>query len=605
MKNGLFWFVVLLTLLGVTAAQGEVYRGHAVALHGDIKYGPDFTHFEYVDPDAPKGGEIRMASIGSYDSFNSFISEGITPSGLGIIYDSLTTQSRDEPFTEYGLLAETIEVPADNSWVQYTLRSEARWHDGTPITADDVVFSFEIQTTQGAPGIRSYYVAESVEKIDERTVRFNFSDETNNELPLIMGQLTIIPQHYWEGRDFSATTLEAPLGSGPYRIGTFDAGRSISYERVEDYWGRDLPVNAGRHNFDTISYEYFRDPTVTLEAFKAGEYDFRTENIAQEWATAYEIPARDQGHLIQELVTDESGEGMQAFWFNTRLDKFSDPRVREALGYAFDFEWSNANLFYGQYTRTASFFSNSELSSSGLPQGIELEILEEFRGRIPDEVFSEPFTLPRTDGSGNIRDSLRAATDLLAEAGWEIRGGKLTNVDSGEVMVIEFMLRSPSFERVVAPFVQNLERLGVEASIRLIDNSQWVNRVLASDFDIFILTRRQSLSPGNEQRNYWSSEAADISGAGNFAGIKNPVVDELIDRVVSAPDRETLVAATHALDRVLLHGYYVIPQWHLAGDRIVYWNKFGRPEINPRFGLDVIGTWWVDEDRLATLIQGQ
>jgi microcin C transport system substrate-binding protein len=386
-----------------------------------------------------------------------------------------------------------------------------------------------------------------------------------------MGQLTIIPKHYWEGRDFSATTLEAPLGSGPYRIGSFDAGRSISYERVEDYWGSDLPVNAGRYNFDTISYEYFRDPTVTLEAFKAGEYDFRTENIAQDWATAYEIPARDQGHLIQELVTDERGEGMQAFWFNTRLDKFSDPRVREALGYAFDFEWSNANLFYGQYTRTESFFSNSELASGGLPQGIELEILEEFRGRIPDEVFTEPFTLPRT----------------------------------GEVMVIEFLLRSPSFERVVAPFVQNLERLGVEASIRLIDNSQWVNRVLASEFDIFILTRRQSLSPGNEQRNYWSSEAADISGAGNFAGIKNPVIDELIDRVISAPDRETLVAATHALDRVLLSGHYVVPQWHLAGDRIVYWNKFGRPEINPRFGLDVVTTWWVDEDRLATLIQGQ
>jgi microcin C transport system substrate-binding protein len=605
MKTPFVWFVLLLALLGVTAAQGEVYQGHAIALHGDIKYGPDFTHFEYVDPDAPKGGEILMASIGSYDSFNSFISEGITPAGLGIIYDSLTTSSRDEPFTEYGLLAETIEVPADNSWVQYTLRSEARWHDGTPITADDVVFSFEIQTTQGAPGIRSYYAAESVEKIDDSTVRFVFSGETNNELPLIMGQLTIIPKHYWEGRDFSATTLEAPLGSGPYRIGSFDAGRSISYERVEDYWGSDLPVNAGRYNFDTISYEYFRDPTVTLEAFKAGEYDFRTENIAQDWATAYEIPARDQGHLIQELVTDESGEGMQAFWFNTRLDKFSDPRVREALGYAFDFEWSNANLFYGQYTRTESFFSNSELASGGLPQGIELEILEEFRGRIPDEVFTEPFTLPRTDGSGNIRDSLRAATDLLAEAGWEIRGGKLTNVDSGEVMVIEFLLRSPSFERVVAPFVQNLERLGVEASIRLIDNSQWVNRVLASEFDIFILTRRQSLSPGNEQRNYWSSEAADISGAGNFAGIKNPVIDELIDRVISAPDRETLVAATHALDRVLLSGHYVVPQWHLAGDRIVYWNKFGRPEINPRFGLDVVTTWWVDEDRLATLIQGQ
>ena len=592
--------------LAAVAQESEVYRGHAIALHGDIKYGPDFTHFDYVEPDAPKGGEVTLASIGSYDSFNSFINEGLTPSGIGLIYDSLTEGSLDEPFTEYGVLAQTIEVAPDSSWVQYTLNPAARWHDGVPISADDVVFSFEIQTTEGAPGIRSYYAdVTGVEKIAERVVRFTFGGEINNELPLIMGQLTIIPKHYWEGRDFTATTLEPPLGSGPYRIGSFEAGRSIEYERVEDYWGADLPVNAGRYNFGTIRYEYYRDTTVAIEAFKAGEYDFRAENVAKEWATAYEIPARDQGHLVQEFVPNESGQGMQAFWFNTRLPKFSDPRVRQALGFAFDFEWTNENLFYGQYTRTDSFFSNSELAASSLPEGIELEILEEFRGQIPDEIFSEPFTLPRTDGSGNIRQNLAAALDLLSEAGWEIRDGKLTDVDSGEVMTIEFLLRSSTFERVVAPFVQNLERLGVDANINLVDSSQWVNRVLAFDFDTFIWTRRQSLSPGNEQRNYWSSEAAETPGSFNFAGISDPVIDELIDKVITAPDRETLVAATRALDRVLLSGHYVIPQWHIAGDRIVYWNKFGQPEITPRFGLDFLTTWWVDGDRVSTLIQGQ
>ena len=344
---------------------------------------------------------------------------------------------------------------------------------------------------------------------------------------------------------------------------------------------------------------------VAIEAFKAGEYDFRAENVSKEWATAYNISAKDQGHLIQELVAHKSGEGMQAFNINTRLPKFSNPKVREALSYAFDFEWTNKNLFFNQYTRTNSFFSNSELASSGIPEGKELEILEPFRNSLPKQLFTEPFTLPQTDGSGNIRANLRIARELLKEAGWEVKDGKLTHAETAEVMKIEFLLRQPTFERVVAPFIQNLERLGINALQRTIDAPQWVNRVLEFDFDIVILTRGQSLSPGNEQRNYWSSKAAEISGSWNFAGINDPVIDELIEIVISAPDRETLVAATHALDRTLLWGHYVIPQWHISGDRIVYWNKFGKPNIKPDFSLGFLNTWWVDEDKLSTLIQGQ
>ncbi len=598
--------IVLVSFVSIAWSQTDedLYQGHAIALHGDVKYGSEFTHFDYVNPDAPKGGEVILASIGSYDSFNSFISEGITPTGLGLIYDTLTTQSLDEPFTEYGLIAESIEVPVDNSYVQYILRDSARWHDGTLIKADDVVFSFESLISH--PSYQSYYEnVTGVTKIDDHTVKFTFGGETNNELPLIMGQLAIIPKHYWEERDFTKTTLEPPLGSGPYKVASFDAGRSIVYERVKDYWAKDLPVMAGQYNFDKIRYEYFRDTTVAIEAFKAGEYDFRAENVSKEWATAYNIPAKEQGHLIQELVPNESGEGMQAFYLNTRLPKFSDSKVRKALSYAFDFEWTNKNLFFGQYTRTNSFFANSELASTGIPEGKELEILDPFRNSLPEQLFTEPFTLPQTDGSGNIRSNLHIARELLIEAGWEVKNGKLINNETGEAMKIEFLLRQPTFERVVAPFIQNLERLGIESVQRTVDSSQWLNRVLEFDFDIVILTRRQSLSPGNEQRNYWSSEAAEISGSWNFAGITEPVIDELIEIVISAPDRETLVAATHALDRALLWGHYVIPQWHIVGDRIVYWNKFGKPEIKPDLTLGFLDTWWVDEDRLSTLIQGQ
>ncbi|UCH25653.1 MAG: ABC transporter substrate-binding protein [Trueperaceae bacterium] len=596
--------VVVLFAAPVAFAQGDTTTTHALDLVDEPKYGPGFSRFDYVNPDAPKGGRLNLAAIGTgFDNLHPFILKGVSAAGSGLVYDTLTTQPMDEFSAEYGLLAETIEVPADNSWVQFTLRPEARWHDGVPLTADDVVWSFEILTTQGHPFYGSYYGSvASAEAIDDHTVKFTFSGEPNRELPVIMGQLPILPKHYWEERDFTETTLEPPLGSGPYKIKELDPGRSITYERVEDYWGQDVPVNVGHYNIDILHYDYYRDTTVAIEAFKAGEYDFRSENISKEWATAYNIPALDQGLLIKEFIPHENPAGMQAFWFNTRRDKFADRRVREALNYLFDFEWSNENLFYNTYTRTTSYFANSELASSGLPQGLELEILEPFRGRVPDEVFSEVFTVPQTDGSGTIpRENLRAARELLAAAGWEVQDQKLTNTASGEVMQLEFLLISPSFERVVAPVIQNMERLGIEATMRTVDTSQYVNRLDSFDYDIIVTTQRQSVSPGNEQRDDWTTEYADTPGSSNWAGVRDPVVDELVELVISAPDRETLIATTRALDRVLLWGHYTIPHWNIPGFRIVYWNKFSRPELLPSLSHGFPTIWWVDEAKLARL----
>lgn len=595
----LFSLLILLSIgmIAFADGHGEPYIGHAIALHGDIKYGPDFEHFEYTNPDAPKGGDVVLSAIGSYESFNSFITEGIPASGIGMIYDTLTTASGDEAFTQYGLLAETIEVGADKSYVKYTLRDGAYWHDGEPITADDVVYSFET-LTEISTGYGSYFEAiTNIEKIDDLTVQFNLGGETNNELPLITGQLPIIPQHYWEQEenDITVITLEPPLGSGPYKVADFEAGRFVSYERVDDYWAKDLAVKKGMYNFDTLRYEYYKDTTVALEAFKANEFDFRAENVSKNWATAYDIPAVENGELIKEFVPNDSPQGMQAFYLNNRKEKFSDPKVREALTYAFDFEWTNENLFYGQYTRTDSFFENSDLASTGIPEGKELEYLESFRDQLPAALFTEAFTLPSTDGAGNNRANLGKAIQIFKEAGWEIQNGALTNVESGEVMTVEFMLRSPTFERVVAPYIDNLKRIGIDASQLTLDGGQWYNRLLEFDFDSTIMTRTQSRSPGNEQKNYWTTDLAQEPGSWNIAGIENPVIDALVEEVIAAPDRESLVAATQALDRVLLWGYYVIPQWHIAGDRILYWDKFSRPETLPMDSVGFPTIWWMND----------
>ena len=597
--------VALFALPGITLAQeaGEVHRAHAIAMHGAPKYGADFEHFEYTNPEAAKGGKVIFSAFGTFDSLHPFILKGQSAAGVGNLFETLTTSSSDEAFSRYGLLAESIEWPEDRSWVAYTLRPEARWHDGRPVTVEDVIWSLETLKTKGHPGFRQYYAnVDSAEQTGPRRVRFNFSGPTNRELPLIVGELPILPKHYWQERDFEATTLEAPLGSGPYRVAAVDPGRSITYERDPDYWGRDLPVNRGKNNYGVMHYEYYRDRGVQREAFKAGKIDFFSENVAKEWATAYDLPTVRAGVINKRLIAHENPQGMQAFVFNTRREIFQDRQVRAALAYAFDFEWTNQNLFYGAYKRSKSFFSNSELASADLPSDAELAILEPYRNQLPPEVFTEAYEPPSTDGTGNLRANLRTALRLLKGAGWDIRDGVLTHTDSGLVMQFEIMLVSPDFERVVLPFTKNLERLGIAVDVRTVDTSQYQQRIDSFDFDMIVGGWGQSLSPGNEQRYLWHSLAADIQGSRNTPGIRDAVVDALIDLVISAPDRDSLIDRTRAMDRVLLWSHYVIPHWHLAAYRVLYWDKFGTPAVRPKYDLGV-QYWWVDPDLDATLAE--
>lgn len=593
-----------LTAAAPAAAQ-EIIVSHGSSLVGELKYGPEFTHFEYANPDAPKGGDVKFWAFGSYDTLNPFTLKGRPGAGVGLTFETLMTAAVDEPSSHYGLIAETMEFPEDFSWVIFNLRPEARWHDGTPITADDVIFSFETLVKEGRPFYRNYYKSVvSTEKLGDHKVKFVFGGELNRELPHIMGQLDIISKAYYTANTFNETSLEPPLGSGPYRIKSFDAGRSVTLERVEDYWGADLPVNRGRNNFDLIRWDYYRDFTVSLEAFKAHAYDFRSENSSLNWATQYEFPAVKKGLVIKEEIQHKLPQGMQSFAFNTRREKFKDRRVRKALSYAFDFEWSNKNLFHGQYTRTNSYFSNSELASTGLPSAAELEYLEPLRDQVPEEVFTAEFEMPATDGSGSIRRNLREGSRLLREAGWTIKDGKLTEESTGQTMEIEFLLVSPQFERVVSPYIQNLKRLGVEARLRTVDTAQYKNRTDKFDFDVIIRSFGQSLSPGNEQRDFWGSYNVDVAGTRNVIGINDPVVDKLIDEIIAAPDRESLIAVSRALDRVLLWNHYVVPQWHIPYFRIASWDRFGRADFAPQYGLDNFA-WWIDPDKDAVLESGE
>ena len=589
----------MLLLSGVAAAE-EVVKRHGLTLVGALGYPADFAHRGYANPHAPKGGSVRLHAIGSFDSFNPYIVKGDSAS-LRFVVETLMTSPMDEISAEYGLIAETVEVPEDLSYVIYNLRPEAQFHDGKPVTADDVIFSFNALREQGRPFYRFYYrnIAKA-ERLGRHRVKFHFTGPPNRELPQITGQLPVLPKHYWEGRSFGQTTLEPPLGSGPYRIARFEAGRFVEFKRVKDYWGERLPINRGMNNFDRMRIDYYRDRTVALEAFKANEYDYRTENSSKDWATGYRFPAAAAGLVHTEQVRHARPTGMQSFAFNLRRAKFQDIRVREAIGLAFDFNWSNRNLFYGQYSRTTSFFSNSELAASGLPGPAEKALLEPFRGKIPAAVFTREFKPPETDGSGNVRRNLRRAVRLLKSASWTIENGRLTHAATGEKMEIEFLLVSPAFERVVAPYIRNLKRLGIEGRIRVVDSSQYINRLNGFDFDMAIARWGQSDSPGNEQRDFWSSDAAGRQGSRNLVGIRNPVVDALIEKLIAAPDRARLVAATRALDRVLLWNHYVIPQWHIRFDRIAYWDKFGKPARSPRYGNDLM-SWWVDAGKAASL----
>jgi len=604
------WSVLRVAVLGILAvivgtpgaeAQQKTTVAHAMAMHGQPKYGPDFKHFDYVNPNAPKGGKVRLGVRGTFDNFNQFIPKGVA--GAGDATETLMVSSADEPFTNYGLIAETVEWPGDRSWAVFTLRPEARWHDGKAITVEDVIFSLDILKTKGRPFFRFYYASiKKAEKVGPRKVKFTFAEAGNRELPLVAGQIPILPKHYWEseGRDFTKTTLDPPLGSGPYRIVDFEPGRHIVVDRAKDYWGAQLPVNRGRNNFDSLRYEYYFDETVLRQALKAGKLDYREENQAKAWALDYDTPAVRDGRLKLESIGHRNPTGMQSFAMNSRRQVFKDRKLRRALAYAFDFEWSNRNLFFSQYTRTESYFSNSELASTGLPKGEELEILERYRGRVPDEVFTQVYRAPKTDGSGWPRDNLGRAFALLAKAGWVVRDMKMVNAETGKRLKFEILLYSPAFERIVLPFKRNLARLGIDARVRLVDTSQYINRLREFDFDIIVASWGQSESPGNEQRSYWSSQAAAAPGARNYIGIKDPVVDELIELVISAPSRQSLVTRTRALDRVLLWGHYVIPNWHVRVDRIASWNKFSRPAVVPRRGTS-LDYWWFDAAKDAAL----
>ena len=600
-------FLAACLVFSPLAAQEAQWR-HGAALLGEPKYEPGFKHFDYVNPDAPKGGLVRLGAQGTFDSFNLVVAgvKGSPEQGLGLIYETLTTSSFDEPSASYGLLAESFSHPEDYSSVSFRLRPEAKWHDGQPVTADDVIFSFEAFKAN-SPTYAFYYAnVTKAEKTGEREVRFTFNETGNRELPQIMGQLIVLPKHWWEGtapdgrkRDVAQTTLEPPLGSGPYRLKSFDAGRNAAYERVKDYWGANLNVNVGQNNFDEIRYEYYRDATVLLEAFKADRIDFRTENSARNWATGYDFPARQEGRVILEEFPYRATGIMQAFVINLRRDKFKDERVRRAFNLAFPFEELNKTVFYGLYERVGSYFHGLELASSGLPEGKELDILESLRDKVPPEVFTTPYSNPVNDTPENIRNNLREADRLLREAGWEVKNGRRVNA-RGEVLSVELLSSSPNDERVFLPYKAVLERLGIVVTVRTVDDVQYTNRTRSFDFDITSTVWPQSLSPGNEQREFWGSRAAQREGSRNLAGIADPAVDALIDRIIFAKDRDELVAATKALDRVLLAHNYVVPQWTSLKQRTARWNRYSHPDNMPRYAGAAFPTvWWYDEAKAA------
>ena len=582
-------------VIGPAAAQETV---HGLSLFGDLKYGPDFAHFDYVEPNAPKGGMLYLATVGTFSTLNPFTLKGVSAAGAGFPFESLLEGAADEPDAAYGLVAAEVALAPDRRSVRFLLRPEARWHDGTPVTAADVAFSFEILTTEGAPSFATQLAGvDRVETVGDREVAFHLVDPDNRKLPLIVGGMPIVSEAYFRGRSFGKTTLEPPLGSGPYRVGKVDAGRFIGFERVAEYWGAALPAMTGRYNFDTIFIDYYRDRTVLVEALKAGEYDFHEEFTSKVWATQYDIPAVEEGWLVKDVLPDNTPSGVQAFFINTRLPKFQDRRVREALSYVFDFEWLNKNQFFGIYDRMASYFENSDLAARGLPSEAELAILEPYRGAVPEEVFTTEFAPPSTDGSGNNRQNLRTAQALLREAGWITRDGALANEATGEPMTIEFLYFEPTFERIYAVFARSLERLGVGVTLRLVDSASYEERMKSHDFEITTLRFVFNLSPGAELNANFATATADQVGSSNAAGIKDPVVDALIAEVVGATDRATLVAAARALDRVLLRGHYMIPQWYKGAHHLVYWDKFGRPALKPRYARGVIDTWWVDREK--------
>ncbi len=598
---GLIVGLVLVAPLALAGAAPPVKR-HAVSLVGEPKLPADFKHFDWANPDAPKGGKVRYSvAPGTFDSLNNFTVKGQPAAGLGDLYDTLMFSSPDEPSAEYGLVAEWLSYPDDFSTVTFGLRPEAKFHDGNPITPDDVVFSL-VQLKKTHPFFNFYYKnVVKAEKTGEREVTFTFDVKGNRELPQIVGQLSVLPKHYWEAkgangepRDLTKTTLEPPLGSGPYKIKSVDAGRGIVFERVKDWWAKDLPVARGLYNFDEISYVYFLERLPAFESFKSGGIDVWNETKASEWATGYEFDAIKKGWVKKEALPHKQVASMQGFALNTRRKQFQDLRVRRAFALSFNFEALNKSIFYGQYVRSQSYFGNSELAATGLPQGRELEILTELKADVPPEVFTAEWKSPSNEKDTDFRTNMLAATKLLDEAGWPVTGGVRKNAD-GEPLKAEILLVSQDFERVVLPYVENLKKLGIQASVRIVDTSQYKRREDTHDYDIVVETFGQSHSPGNEQRDYWGSASADKDGTQNKVGIKNAAIDKLIELIVFAKDRAELVAATKALDRVLLWNFYVVPQWHYPYSRVVFWDVFGRAEKLPSQSPAYFSAWWIDE----------
>ncbi len=581
---------------------------HALSLVGTPHYGLDFKHFDWVNPNAPKGGSVTLSDSDPYDTLNPLPPGSNPPSGLGLIYDTLMHGSLDEPATAYGLLAEAASYPEDRSSVTYRLRKEAHFNDGTPVTPEDVIWSFE-QSKAVSPFYNQYYKnVEKAEQTGEREVTFRFSVKGNRELPQIVSEFVIMPKHWWLGkdakgnpRDITKTITELPVGSGPYKIKSSDPGHGIVFERATDYWAKDLPVVAGMWNFDTIRFSTYSDPTVEFEAFKAGEVEYRRENSSKRWATLYDFKGFNSGAVKKEVYKLNIPEGLQGFAFNLRRGKFADRRLREAFSLAFDFEWSNKNLFFGQYTRSPSYFTNSEYAATGLPAGRELELLNEIKDKVPPEVFTTEFKNPVNAAPDDLREHIRKALALLKEAGWEIKNGTLVNAKTGEPMKFEFLDSDDTFDRVLNPYFQNLKRIGITASIRRVDVAQYVQRVRSFDFDMLLGNFGQSESPGNEQRDYWGSAAADLQGSRNLIGIKEPAIDKLIDHIILAKDHAELVSATKALDRVLLWNHYMVPNWHIPAARLAYWDKFRHPEHPPTRDPGFLDVWWYDKDVAAKI----
>jgi microcin C transport system substrate-binding protein len=574
---------------------------HAIGVLEPPKLPADFTRLAYVNPDAPKQGELRLSDEGTYDNFNPLVDKGNPAASLGLLYDTLLVASEDEIGVSYGLLAEALSYPEDRSSVTFRLRAQAKWADGQPVTPEDVVFSFNSAKENSTTLANYYRHVVSSEKTGEREVTFRFDEKNNKELPAIVGDFPILPKHWYEAkdaqgnaRDIAQGSLEPPLGSGPYKIGAFQPGSTIRYELRDDYWGKDLPINIGQNNFKAISYTYFTDYDVALEAFRAGQIDYRHEVSSSRWATRYDFDAVKDGRIKREALRNEfRARGvMQAYVPNLRRDTFKDARVREALNYAYDFEDLNKNLAFGGLSRVDSFFWGTDLAAKGLPQGRELEILQGLKDKVPARVFSEPYTNPVNGDPQKVRDNLRKAIALLKEAGWELKGNRMVNAQTGQPMSFEILLDNPSMERTVLPYVASLKKIGIDARIRTVDSSQYVNRVRSFDYDIIFGVWAQTMNPGNEQSNYWGSQSANQQGSRNLAGIADPAVDELIRKVVFAPNREEQVAAVHALDRVLLANHFVIPMFYSGETRIAYWAKLAHPEPLPEYGIGFPSLWW-------------